>query len=395
MTLVSKAQTTKTGTRLRGLDGLRGLAALAVFGVHYNQIVDVDAQTGPFDFYRLLVNGEYGVALFFILSGLLLSQPFWKSVLYQADWPDLKTYVLHRLARILPAYYLALTILIILTGYWRYPEAWADILLHYSFLFNYTEFSIFSINAPFWTLAVEVQFYCLLPLIFLMLRRFSAQNVFGILLLLCIATYSLHYYLASSIDKTIAWPGSPALTWIRPYGAVITHSLLAHLPHFFIGVICGGLLLHLKNGQPHYTDAGGRRYEIIFWVSFVLIFLLLATELGEMVQIPFGRYGLPLLPLLLGAMILSTPLTRRARQILDSKPLRILGTLSYGIYIYHLPVLGLVDSTMAESAMDAREHWGYLAFISLTLTMLAAMLSYFLVERPALRLVHHKNNKAM
>ena len=109
----------KTGARLRGLDGLRGLAALAVFGVHYNQIVDIDVQIGPFDFYLLLVNGEYGVALFFILSGLLLSQPFWKSVLYHADWPNVKTYVIRRLARILPAYYLALTLLIILESHLR------------------------------------------------------------------------------------------------------------------------------------------------------------------------------------------------------------------------------------------------------------------------------------
>lgn len=390
MTQISKIQEEKTGSRLRGLDGLRGLAVLAVFGVHYNQIVDVDVQLGPFDFYRLLVNGEYGVALFFILSGLLLSQPFWKSVLYQAEWPDLKIYVLHRFARILPAYYLALTTLIILTGYWRYPEAWTDILLHYSFLFNYTEFSFFSINAPFWTLAVEVQFYCLLPLLFLLLRQFSALKIAITLLLLSIISYGLLYWLAVTIDKTIAWPGSPVLTWVRPYGAVITHSLLAHLPHFFIGVMCGGLLLYLKTEKPDVIDTGGRRYEIVFWISLGLVLLLLATELGETIQIPFGRYGLPLVPLLLGTMILTTPLTQQARKILDSKALRILGMLSYGIYIYHLPVLGLVDRIMAESAMDAREHWGYLAIISLTLTVLAATISYFLVERPVLKLVHQK-----
>ena len=376
-----------TDMRLRGLDGLRGLAALAVFGVHYNQIIDVETRVGPFDFYLLLANGEYGVALFFILSGFLLSQPFWKSILYQAEWPEIKVYVLHRLARILPAYYLALTVLIILTGYWRYQEAWPDILLHYSFLYNYTEFTIFSINAPFWTLAVEMQFYCLLPLLFLLIRRFSTVKIFVILILLCITTYGLHYWLAVSVDKTIAWPGSTVLTWVRPYGAVITHSLLAHLPHFFIGVICGGLLLYLKTERCHLIDDGDLRYEIVFWVSLGLVLFLLATELGEWIQIPFGRYGLPVVPLLLGAMILTTPFTRWARQILDSRPIRLLGTLSYGIYIYHLPVLGLVDRTMAESAMDAREHWGYLAIISLAFTLLAAVISYVLVERPALKLV--------
>jgi len=380
----------RTGARLSGLDGLRGLAALAVFGVHYNQIVDVDVQVGPFDLYLLLANGEYGVALFFILSGLLLSQPFWKSVLYSANWPNTSTFFKRRLARILPAYYLALTVLIILTGYWRYPQAWTDILLHYSFLFNYAEFSIFSINAPFWTLAVEVHFYCLLPLLFLLLRRHSSRNIVGIFLILSVLAYGLNVWLVSSMDKFILWPGSSNLTWIRPYGAVVTHSLLAHLPHFFIGIICGGWLLHLKTTRPQSFDDGDWRYEIIFWLSFGLVFLLLATELGEWIQIPYGRYGLPLVPLLLGALVLSTPLTRSARKLLDSGPLRILGTLSYGVYIYHLPVLRLVDRNMAESAMNAREHWVYLGVISLALTLLAATVSYFLVERPALRLAHRK-----
>ena len=378
----------KSRQRLAGLDGLRGLAALAVFGVHYNQIVEVDVQLGPFDLYRLFVNGEYGVALFFILSGLLLSQPFWKAILYGADWPNSRTYVIRRLARILPAYYLALTVLILLSGYWRYGQAWTDILLHYSFLFNYAEFSIFSINAPFWTLAVEVQFYVLLPFLFLLLRRLSARNIVIVLVLLSLVAYGLNYWLVSSFDKVILWPGSMTLTWIRPYGAVVTHSLLAHLPHFFIGVIFGAVLLHLKTARPESAVTGDWRFEAVFWVSFGLVFVLLATELGDRIQVPYGRYGLPLVPLLLGAMILSTPFTTAARRLLDNGPVRVLGVLSYGVYIFHLPALRFVDRTMAEQGLDAAEHWVYLGVISLALTLLAATMSYYLVERPALKLGH-------
>ena len=387
---VPENQPASAARRLAGLDGLRGLAALAVFGVHYNQIVEVDLQLGPFDLYLLLVNGEYGVALFFILSGLLLSQPFWKSILYGADWPDSRTYVIRRLARILPAYYLALTVLILLAGYWRYPQAWVDILLHYSFLFNYAEFSIFSINAPFWTLAVEVQFYVLLPFLFLLLRRLSPRKIVVALTLLSLVAYGLNYWLVSSFDRVILWPGSATLTWIRPYGAVVTHSLLAHLPHFFIGAMAGALLLWLKSAQPRSFQSGSWRFEAVFWASFMGVFGLLATELGGYVQIPYGRYGLPVVPLLLGAMILCTPFTVIARSLLDSGPLRVLGTLSYGVYIFHLPVLRQVDRVMAESAMDAAEHWAYLGVISLVLTLLAATMSYYLVERPALRLAHRR-----
>ena len=376
--------------RLAGLDGLRGLAALAVFGVHYNQIVNIDVQLGPVDVYRLFSNGEYGVALFFILSGLLLSLPFWKSHLYGADWPSGRTYIIRRLARILPAYYLALTLLVLLTGYWRYAQAWPDILLHYSFLFNYAEFSIFSINAPFWTLAVEVQFYVFLPFLFLVLRRFSAVGCVLLLLLFAATAYGLNYWLVSSLDRVILWPGSSTLVWIRPYGAVVTHSLLAHLPHFIIGIIAGALFLLLRASRHRACEAADWYFEAMFWIPLVLVVLLLSTDLGDRIHIPYGRYGLPLVPVLLGAMILSAPFTTHARQLLDTGPIRILGTLSYGVYIFHLPVLRLVDQTMLEAGMDARAHWLLLAVASLALTLLAATISWILVERPALRLVHRK-----
>ena len=376
-----------TGMRLPGLDGLRALAALAVFGVHYNQIIDVDLQAGPVDFYLLLANGEYGVALFFVLSGFLLSQPFWKSIIQGGAWPATGAYVIRRVARIMPAYYLALTVLIVLAGYWRYPQAWADILLHYSFLFNYAEFSIFSINPPFWTLAVEVQFYCLLPVLFLLLRNRSLRTGIVILVVLGLLFYGLNAWLVSSIDKIIPWPGSAMLTWVRPYGAVVTHSLLAHLPHFITGVICGGLWLQLNSAHSGETDKTWH-YESLFWGSFTTVLLLLATELGEWIQIPYGRYGLPVVPVLLGIMIISTPQTRVARKLLDSTVMRALGALSYGVYIYHLPVLRMVDHAMAQSAMDAREHWIMLGVISLLLSLLAAATSYYLVERPVLRLAH-------
>ena len=381
-----------TDERLTGLDGMRGLAALAVFGVHFNQIAEVDTTIGPVDFYLFFANGEYGVALFFLLSGLLLSQPFWKSIFYQTTWPGLQIYFIRRLARILPAYYFSLTLLILITGYWKYSEAWPDILLHYSFLFNYTEFSFFSINAPFWTLAIEVQFYFLLPCIFLALRRLAPYQAFIMLFCMSLTAYFLHFGLVSTIDETILWPLNPVLTWIRPYGAVITHSLLAHLPHFLIGIMTGGLLLHLRTRNPTRFPVGSWVYDAIFWLSLSLLLLCLSTEATDWVQIPHGRYGLPVVSLLLGALLVSAPLSHSANRLLESILLRPVGVLSYGIYIYHLPILGLVDKTMGEYGFDAGENWIYLVLISLPLTLLAATLSYMVVERPIQRFAHRRRD---
>jgi peptidoglycan/LPS O-acetylase OafA/YrhL len=374
-------------SKLRGLDGLRALAALAVFFVHYNQIVDVDVQLGAFDVYLFLANGEVGVALFFILSGTLLSLPYWRAILLQQEWPKLKTYFKHRFARIIPAYYLALTILIVLSNYWRLPASWQDIALHYSFLFNYAEFSFFSINSSFWTLAVEMQFYLLLPCFFALFRPLSYHKTLLLFGLLAMCFYGLHYFVISSVDNTIMWPGG-VLIWVRLHGAVLSQSLLAHLPHFIIGIITGGLLLKGLSQGALKTTCGKRAFDGIFILSMGGVILMMGTPLGYWFEVPMGRYGLPVLPLLLALIVFVTPFTSYCIKVLDVWLVRHLGKISYGIYIWHLPILTWVDHEMALQGMDAIEHGAYLLLFSGLLTLLVANLSYYLVERRIMRLVH-------
>jgi len=357
--------------RISGLDGLRALAALAVFGVHYNQIVRVDYRLGPFSIYTLLANGNHGVSLFFSLSGFLLSLAYWQALANQRSFPNVWTFFLRRTVRILPAYYVALTVLIFLGNLWRIPGARVDIILHYTFLFNYTEFSIFSINPPFWTLAVETQFYLLLPFIFLFIRKFSADKPWGVIILLGIGAYGLHYWLISTVTRIVPWPLSPWLTWIRPYGAVLSHSVPANLPHFLIGMAAGKLYLdfgHKIDGPhrvPRYTS------EFVFWLCFLAVLFLLGTGYAEKIEAPYAPYGLPLVPLLLAAMIITAPLTHVARRILDGFVLRKLGMISYGIYIYHLPCLNHIDRYMTTTlGMDAGKHWVIFGLAGMVLSIL-------------------------
>lgn len=379
-------------TRIAGLDGLRAVAALAVFGVHFNQVVELDAEIGPLSLYRLLANGEHGVALFFGLSGFLLSLPFWRAMLDGASFPSLRSYALRRATRILPAYYVCLTVLVLWSGLWRVPGAALDILLHATFVFNFAEFSILSINAPFWTLAVEVQFYLLLPLIFMLLWRKTPAAAIAGMVTLGVASYAGHYWLLGAVTGVIEWPLDPGLIWIRPYGAVLNHSLLGHLPHFLLGMIAGRIFLYLRperGGKPPPWQAA----ELAFWSVGLAVFLLLATELGDAVQVSRGRYGLPLIPLLITVVILLTPFTRFARALLDSLPLRGLGALSYGIYIYHLPCLNGLDRFLREQQVDAAQHPLLFGTAALLITLAVASLSYLAVERPLLRRAHRAERR--
>ena len=87
-------------------------------------------------------------------------------------------------------------------------------------------------------------------------------------------------------------------------------------------------------------------------------------------------------------MILAVPGARFARAGLESVPLRYLGVISYGIYIYHLPCLTLVDRALLKFGIDAPDQWFLFGGIGLALTITVATISYLAIERPVLRLVH-------
>ena len=375
----------KSIKHIGGLDGLRGLAALAVFGVHLNQNVQFDMLVGPLDVATLLANGERGVSVFFTLSGLLLSVLFWQSKADNDSLPDLRKYTFRRLARILPAYYVALTLLLYMDGLWRVPGAGADIALHYTFLFNFAEFSIFSINPVFWTIAVEMQFYLLLPLIFLFIRKMSIRNGLTLVLTLTVAGYLLHFWLICTVDTMALWPSNPWLIWVRPNGAVLYHSLAGQLPLFLLGVVAGYFYLRMRECKIDEKVRFQWLCELGVWGLFGGALVLILTGWEESLQLPSGPYGFPGVPLLLALMILCIPFSRHAKRLLDCPPLRWLGLISYSLYLFHVPCLNLVYRFMGGQGIDISVQWGIFGLVSLCLSLLVATVSYLLIERPAMR----------
>jgi len=370
---------------IKGLDGLRGLAAVAVFATHYDQIIFIDQTLGIFDLGQLFENGKFAVSLFFTLSGFLLSQPYWEYLLYSAPKPDTKTFLIHRLLRIIPAYYLCLTALLFVQNGWHINFKNPDIWLHYLFLFNFTEFSIFSINSVFWTVAVEMQFYFLLPLLFIVLRRFI-NHAGLIMLFIILIAYGIHYFLTHTINQHIMWPWDNHLTWVRVHGAVISHSILAHLPHFVMGIFAAWFIKKQQN------KAGYKRltYELVFTLACLLLFIILSTPVYDDITIPSGRYGFPVASMLITLIIISTPQSLVAVTILDSVLLRKLGQISYGVYLYHLPVLNYLDSTLQNAGYDIVKYPFLFAISSFILTLIIASVSYRFFERPILNKIRQK-----
>ncbi len=370
--------------QIPALNGLRAIACLAVFAVHWQQLTKYSAKVGSFDFKLLLENGNTGVCLFFMLSGFLLALPLWTGELAHVSvsprWAA--GYAMRRLARILPAYYVCLTALIIMGR----DGGTVDIALHYAFLHNFSEASIYSINDPFWTLAVQAQFYLVIPVLLLLLSPLATHRFlsFNLLIAAAAVTFLVHHFVMKS--------ASPA-----PGQHVISHSLLAHLPHFLLGMAAAAMYSIMYD--PRRAVLGQMLVgEPLFWLSTAGLFCILALPgLDATLRIPqvsstaiddagmIGRYNFPYVPLLLAIIIITAPGTLIARGLLELPPIRSLGVISFGMYVYHLPCLSIVKKWLEKGGGSVTQNPWPLAMYGLLLAMVVSLFSYGLIERPLVK----------
>ncbi len=162
-------EVSKPKNQIPVLDGARAIACLAVLFYHVNYLARVYGIWRPLHGINNLVAtlvyfGDSGVILFFLLSGFLLFLPYAKALLFDSSWPSLRRFYLRRIFRIIPGYYVALFLIaLFFHSEFLHHGHWHDLWLFLTFRMNFAISQ--QLNGPFWTLAVEFQFYLLLPLI--------------------------------------------------------------------------------------------------------------------------------------------------------------------------------------------------------------------------------------
>jgi peptidoglycan/LPS O-acetylase OafA/YrhL len=158
------------------LDGMRAIACLIVIWFHIYRIpLDLHLWNPSPSAHPLrdsfLNFGKHGVTLFFVLSSFLLFLPFARALLFEKTWPSIRQFYIRRVLRILPAYYLSLILSVLfLQRQYLQPQHWKELALFFTFLMDSSQATFKQLNAPFWTLAVEWQYYLLLPLLALAMR---------------------------------------------------------------------------------------------------------------------------------------------------------------------------------------------------------------------------------
>jgi peptidoglycan/LPS O-acetylase OafA/YrhL len=362
------------------MDSLRAIAALSVLVGHVAGLAQVVRHHW---WSPLLGSANQGVTVFFVLSGFLLYRPMVSSQLGGAPRPPWRDYVRRRLLRILPAYWLALTVLAIYPGlpgvfsseWWRY----------YGLLQVYSPTSALGGIVVAWSLCIEVSFYLALPLyataIGWLTRRLSiparVRAELGVLLALSVASLALY-----ALD-----PGGQR----------------AFLP-FYLWWFCAGMGLALISAALDRRPGGRRPAAVAFigahpgvvWGVAGGLYVALCYLLGDPpatkgydvaheVLVNRGLGGLVGLVLVLPA-VFGDRAGGWPRAVLAWRPLAWLGLISYGVYLWHLNLLGVVTDHVTVLGNRGVGAFPLLLALVAACTVAVAAMSYYVVERPVLRL---------
>jgi peptidoglycan/LPS O-acetylase OafA/YrhL len=330
------------------LDSLRALAVLTVLFTHfwrYDSIL-----------------GELGVRLFFVLSGFLLTSILLREGEKAAELrlPRrrlLGDFYVRRILRIWPIYYAALLAALVLGA-----EGIAQTFVwHALFGSNILFFLEQSWNpweaAHLWTLAVEEQFYLVLPLVALFLPLRSLRPLFVTLILTAI--------------------GFRLVIGVTVSGTLDFYNIL---PVAQMDALAGGALLALVQRQTGNIRSG----KLLAWSLPVAILLdVLCRSEALRVTLVSSAYLLPMIAIVSAA---SAGYSGVAGALLSNRAIVGLGRISYGVYLYHNFVAAGFDR-LASAFGYAPMAAGPVRFMLLSsITIAAAMLSWIAIERPALSL---------
>ena len=373
--------------RSGNLDAVRAIAALMVLAGHAYVFSVTKSTAGE---KSVLVKGLLsGIALFFVLSGFLISGPFLRALLDGRRPPAAGRYAIRRSVRILPAYWVALAAAVAfvtsgeLVHWWQAP-------VHGFLMQNLVIGENQRLLFVAWTLSIEAMFYVFVPLAALAVWRFRRDK-------------------PMSVDRLAAWVlalGIASVAWLLITSVVVTPHAIASgelpsffrlsgwvLPNFLYAFAPGALIYLAETPEAQAREGVWARYrrakerpEMLAIGALALLCVGVVLRTSAHSRVLFALHDVPLAlggGLAVLAFVGDGPRRRAAARLLGP-----IGLVSYGIYLWHAVVRGVLQ----EHAMTwvPGVHGGYFAWpfqiaFLLALTVPIALASWLLLERPLLR----------
>ncbi len=345
------------------LDGVRGLAVLLVMMVHLQLLLPFE-QTGVGWIDGFIRGGYLGVDLFFVLSGFLITALLLQETEERGGVIRYGAFYIRRALRLLPALYvlLAAYVVYVRVADVQSGDLWITVRSALLYMSNWQvvidETTVAHELTHLWSLAIEEQFYLWWPailVVFLGPRR-SARTV-GLAIGAAIVGVALWR----------AWLLHDGTFWTE-----LTVRTDTRVDALLIGALLASLWVRRATPSGRWVDAMG-------WVGLVGVIAAVATFRGP--DDVGYQGGLTLVALGTAAVVLALVNgTWRGRWLFELAPLRAVGRVSYGVYLWHYPIFYIV-AVEAQSLPDLER-----VTLALVLTTFAVLGSWYLVERPALRL---------
>jgi peptidoglycan/LPS O-acetylase OafA/YrhL len=371
--------------RITELDGIRGTAILIVLIFHW---IISEGGSGILPIYinNLAKFGWSGVDLFFVLSGFLIS-----GILIDAkDSKDyFKVFYLRRFCRILPLYIVVLVLTVIVFYSSLTPEShkWLFGFIHpwQSYLIFAQNFAMAIKNSmgsrmidATWSLAIEEQFYFTLPFVI----RYCREKYLPFLFLTGIILAPI---IRISIYLTLGAEDSATANYVLPFCRM--------------DALCFGALGAWMIRQPR-TEEILQRFPpyaiyLISLMLFIGFFILSNMRLGfdSFLLISIGYTWIALFYF----SVLWIAITRRESVIAAIFRLQILtlfGTLAYGLYLLHQPILGIMHNILRNSSPLITERFAFLVtFLALGVLLIITYLSWTYFEKPLVKFGHQYRYK--
>lgn len=342
------------------LDGLRGVAVLLVLMRHSFELVP--GGFGPEWLDDFLGGGYFGVDIFFVLSGFLIS-----SLLLDERESNgavrMRSFYGRRALRLMPALVVMLgvvSIVLVLDGEtWSslWPTVRSSLFYYQNWHSVWDETHLAAEFGHLWSLSIEEQFYIVWPVVLLaMVALWKRQSVR--VAALALSVLWVVWYRIQVWNSGVGW----AYVFVR------TDTRIDAL-------LIGCLVAFLFQWQV----VRARAVHIAAWGGLAVVLATVART--NPLQAYVYKGGLTLGAIGVGCMVLAIAEgTWRGARLFDVKPLRAVGKVSYGLYLWHFPIFVLLMRHSATWSSGVR------VVVGLVLSGVVTAVSWYVVERPALKL---------
>ena len=343
--------------RIRGLDGIRAYAALIVVTTHLHIFIDWYYDQSPL---YGLVWGANGVNIFFVLSGFLITNLLYKEY-KEFGTINIKMFIIRRSLRIFPAFYLFIMSVIIISLFFETFTSQIQILYSSLYAFNFiprAENNI--ILAHTWSLAVEEHFYIIWPTVLLLLLKFKSrpETVMFVIIAIIYSLQGFEQYLYAETDLNNIYR-------VRRW----TNSAATYL----LSGCFGGLFIHTNWWNKYSSN------QILSWLLSILFFIGFFVDFwfeGELLH----SENIRVIGVISGILWVYINQKSNIVKMLELPPIRYLGQVSYGIYLWQ----GFFLATGPGRA--GGQEWPLDPTTGLILLCMTVPLSYHLFELKFLKL---------